>query len=91
VLEGGAGTFREREGERERAEGAWIRIKMKKIRISDFGFRIWPPKTCPRPSTLPAPRWNDCPLTRGDLGFRKAESGNCEEALALDLLLTANG
>jgi len=65
-----------------------IKMKMKKFRIWDCGFGIWPPRTFPRPSTLPAPRWNDCPLTRGDCGIRnlenrKAEGGNCEEALAL--------
>ena len=41
--------------------------------------KAWPPKTCPRPSDLVAPRWINVPLTRGDSKARErgpTENGN---------------
>ena len=31
-----------------------------------IGVPGWPPKTCPRPFSNVAPRWDVCPLTRGN-------------------------
>ena len=49
----------------KKGQAGRCQIKMKIRENSDFGMRIWPPQTCPRPFFLPHPAGMDFRLRGG--------------------------